>query len=353
MFTDYERGRRYLEHARDVAQQAGLDGDVARALGDLGAVSVALLHLDQAERYLADGLTFTAERDLDRIRLYTLSWLSAAHLYRGRWPDASSTAAEVLARPEASSTAQVTALLTLGRLGARSGDTGVPSEWLDQALSMAGAPEELRLVGPVRAARAEAVALSGDLTAARFEADAAYQVALQKRHAWVAGELAYWRWRAGRSDRPPDWIAHPFALQIAGDWRGAADAWRRLGCPYEEARALAEGDYAAQEYALVTFDRLGARPAAADLRRVMRMQGVQRVPRGPRPTTRANRFGLTSRQLEILHLLDLGLTNAEIARHMSIAPKTAEHHVAAVLAKLDVVSRQAAVTVARDQQLIA
>ena len=33
--------------------------------------------------------------------------------------------------------------------------------------------------------------------------------------------------------------------------------WRRLGCPYEEARALAEGDLAAQEYALVTFDRLG------------------------------------------------------------------------------------------------
>jgi hypothetical protein len=40
---------------------------------------------------------------------------------------------------------------------------------------------------------------------------------------------------------------------------------------------------------------------------------------------------------------------------MSIAPKTAEHHVcvAAVLAKLDVVSRQAAVVVARDQRLIA
>jgi DNA-binding CsgD family transcriptional regulator len=37
---------------------------------------------------------------------------------------------------------------------------------------------------------------------------------------------------------------------------------------------------------------------------------------------------------------------------MSIAPKTAEHHVAAVLAKLDVVSRQAAVQVARDQQLL-
>jgi DNA-binding NarL/FixJ family response regulator len=78
---------------------------------------------------------------------------------------------------------------------------------------------------------------------------------------------------------------------------------------------------------------------------------VARVPRGPRSTTRANRFGLTSRQLEILGLLADGFTNAEIARRMSIAPKTAEHHVAAVLAKLDVISRQAAVKFARDQQL--
>jgi DNA-binding NarL/FixJ family response regulator len=37
---------------------------------------------------------------------------------------------------------------------------------------------------------------------------------------------------------------------------------------------------------------------------------------------------------------------------MSIAPKTAEHHVAAVLAKLDVASRHAAVLVAREQHLI-
>ena len=62
---------------------------------------------------------------------------------------------------------------------------------------------------------------------------------------------------------------------------------------------------------------------------------------------------MTSRQLEILLLLAEGFTNSEIAQRMSISPKTAEHHVAAVLAKLDVVSRQAAVTLARDQQLIA
>jgi DNA-binding CsgD family transcriptional regulator/tetratricopeptide (TPR) repeat protein len=352
MFQDYQRGCRYLEHARDVAQQAGLDAEVARAYGDLGAVSVSLFHLDQAEHYLANGLTFTAERDLDRSRLFMVASLAAAHLCRGRWADAAEAAAEVHTRQSGSS-ARVLALVTLGRLEARRGDAGVPSPRLDEALALAGAPEELRLIGPVRAARAEAYALAGSPDETRAEAEVAYDIALQKRHEWVAGELAYWRWRAGASECPPDWIARPFALQIAGEWQRAAEAWRRLGCPYEEARALGEGDCAAQERALVIFDRLGARPAAAELRRTMRVQGVRRVPRGPRPTTRANRFGLTSRQLEILDLLAQGCTNAEIARQMSISPKTAEHHVAAVLAKLDVVSRQAAVSVARDEQLIA
>jgi tetratricopeptide (TPR) repeat protein len=51
MFDDYERGRGYLERARDLAREAGLDAAVARAYGDLGAVSVAVFQLEQAERF--------------------------------------------------------------------------------------------------------------------------------------------------------------------------------------------------------------------------------------------------------------------------------------------------------------
>jgi DNA-binding CsgD family transcriptional regulator len=84
----------------------------------------------------------------------------------------------------------------------------------------------------------------------------------------------------------------------------------------------------------------------------MRARGVTRLPRGPRPATRANQYGLTPRQLDILRLLAEGLSNVEIAGRLFIAPKTAEHHVAAVLAKLDVPSRQAAVRLARSRSLI-
>ena len=80
--------------------------------------------------------------------------------------------------------------------------------------------------------------------------------------------------------------------------------------------------------------------------------GVRGLPRGPRSTTRANPQGLTNRQLEILLLMAKGLRNPEIADRLSTTPKTIEHHVSAVLAKLDAHSRIEAVQTAYQLGLI-
>jgi DNA-binding NarL/FixJ family response regulator len=76
------------------------------------------------------------------------------------------------------------------------------------------------------------------------------------------------------------------------------------------------------------------------------------VPRGPRPATRANPAGLTGRQLEVLALLSDGLSNAEIADRLVVSPRTAEHHVAAVLAKLGATTRWDAVRRAAELELV-
>jgi DNA-binding NarL/FixJ family response regulator len=136
-------------------------------------------------------------------------------------------------------------------------------------------------------------------------------------------------------------------LQIAGDWRGAAAAWEQLGCPYEQARALADGDVAAQQQALAMFDGIGARPAADALRRQLQTAGVKGVARGLRPSTRAHPHGLTTRELGVLALLCRGMRNAEIAEHLSRSVRTVDHHLASVFAKLGVDSRVAAIQAAR------
>jgi DNA-binding CsgD family transcriptional regulator len=50
-------------------------------------------------------------------------------------------------------------------------------------------------------------------------------------------------------------------------------------------------------------------------------------------------LGLTRREQEVLELLGEGRTNAGIAAKLVISPKTVEHHVSAVLAKLGVSNR--------------
>jgi len=162
----------------------------------------------------------------------------------------------------------------------------------------------------------------------------------------MAGELAYWRWKAGDNVALPDLLAEPYALQLQGDWQTAADAWNALGCPYEQARTLADGDTTAQFQALRIFEQLGARPAADALRNQLQAEGITNLPGRPNLETRANPFGLTARQGEIPSLLTQKLTNAEIAAQLHISRRTVDHHVSAILAKLNVSSRQEAAKLA-------
>jgi DNA-binding CsgD family transcriptional regulator len=179
------------------------------------------------------------------------------------------------------------------------------------------------------------------------EAGPAFELAVSAAHSWFAGELAFWLWLVDALPEVPAVVAEPYRLLLAGDWRGGADAWQALGCPYQRALALACGDQdEALLEALTLLDGLGARQAALRLRRRLRHRGDLRVPRGPNRTTAANPAGLTGRQVEVLQLLAEGLTDAEIAARLSLSTKTVGHHVSALLAKLGIRSRHQAAAAA-------
>ncbi len=63
------------------------------------------------------------------------------------------------------------------------------------------------------------------------------------------------------------------------------------------------------------------------------------IARGPRRSTRRNPAGLTSRELEVLRLVADGLRNAHIAERLVVSSKTVDHHVSAILRKLQVGTR--------------
>ena len=78
----------------------------------------------------------------------------------------------------------------------------------------------------------------------------------------------------------------------------------------------------------------------------LRALGVRAVARRPRAATRRNPGGLTARELEVLALVAAGLQNREIASQLVVSPKTVEHHVSAILRKLEVPSRRDAAAAA-------
>ena len=139
-----------------------------------------------------------------------------------------------------------------------------------------------------------------------------------------------------------------------GHWREAADLWQRAGCPYDYAMALAESpDPSDLLDALATLDTLGAEPLAHRVRLRLRELGVTRVPRGPVPSTRDNPGGLTDRQVEVVRMLDEGLTNAQIAARLVVSVRTVDTHVAAVLDKLNARTRRDAAARARALGVVA
>jgi len=344
---DYEAGCALLERSRRLGEELANPLLVIGAFSNLGSASGEVHRFARAEAYLAQAIAIGDEHEVDSS--YERSWQALCWLHLGRWDEAGEAALAVLHHARDRAISHNMAQLALGRLRARRGDAGVWSA-LDEALRLALDSGHLQRVAPVRAARAEAAWLEGDHPRCGDEARAGYGPSIAHRHAWFVGELGYWRRCAGEAIEGSDCAAAPYALQIAGRWREAAAAWQTLGCPYEQARALADGDALAQQDALAIFERLGARPAAEALRRRLHDAGVRGLPpkqRGPRERTRANPHGLTARELQVLRLLCDGLRNAEIAQRLHRSVRTVDHHLAAVFAKLGVDSRVAAVAAAQ------
>jgi len=345
LLVDYEAGCEHMRRGLDIASANGFHFVVGIIHNNLGSGSAELFHLREARTYLLEAKRFAEQHDIESAATYAMSWLALCEMYLGRWDEGVRYALEVSERTADQTPIYVTAFVALGRIFVRRGEPR-SSAVLDKALAATNESKTLARDALVRAARAEAAFLRGDLGATIDEARSALDVATARGDMWLSGELAYWMHRAGDRNVPPAPCAEPFALQIAGHFREAAAIWEALGCPYERARALAEGDGPAQAEALAIFERLGAEPELQILRRRRRAAAGRGAPRGPRASTRAHPHDLTDRELEVLALLCRGLKNVEIAEHLCRSVRTVDNHVASTLSKLGVSTRTEAAAAA-------
>lgn len=341
-------GRQDLELALQIALQHGFHEHVARAYTNLSSNLIRSLGFAAAAPILASGITFCEERDLDSMMLYLKARRAENLLALGRWHDAARDADAIISHAGVAPVTRIPALVVLGRLKARRGEPDVEAP-LAEAHGLAVHTGELQRLGPVLTAQAEAAWLHGSATEAFLaELTQAYQVGLKGADVWRRSELAYWLWRHGRPVGIQATHPDPYASQIAGDWQAAAAMWEQIGCPYEQAQALADADMEAPlRRALEISVRLGADTLTAMVRRKLRTIGVRGIPRGAQDHTRQNPAGMTRQELKVLAMLMEGRRNADIARSLFISEKTVGNHVSSLLAKLGVRSRGEAAATAK------
>jgi DNA-binding CsgD family transcriptional regulator len=140
--------------------------------------------------------------------------------------------------------------------------------------------------------------------------------------------------------------------QAAAHFGRALELLRGVGAPFERtesqrraawALSLAGRRQEAVEH-LVAAHRT-ARRLGAKLLVQQAVDGLAAL--GERPERRLGRraaaqhahWGLTRREVEVVRLVAVGLTNREIARELFLSPRTVEMHVQSILAKLDCRSR--------------
>ena len=337
-----------LQDALRDAQAAGLAIPTIRSYVNLIFVAATLRQHEVVQSTLAAARAYCEEQD-SRIPRHAIDgFLARSLLDRGRWTDA--------LPPAAYSVEIWHADVPLGRaveglIAARRGEADAPRT-LEQAWSEIPKATEDSRHATIRCGLVEAAWLRGDRAAAVEHLDAARTSQVTGRFARWGGELALWAARHGVELEAPSGAPEPVMLELAGDWRAAIQAWRRLQAPYESALAALPGDDAAARHAQATLHTLGASAAMRAFARERAARGGRAL-RGPRRSTLAHPAGLTRREQEVLEQLATGATNPAIAEVLHLSERTVAHHVSAILGKLGATTRLAAVQQARGRGLLA
>jgi DNA-binding CsgD family transcriptional regulator len=334
-----ETGLYTVQQNLTLAREHHLPEYAAVAYTNIVVLAIAKRQYDLAERYFEEGLEYCDRHDLDLWSWYMSGWSARLRFEQGQWNQAQQEASQVLSRRECPSVIRQPSILALACVAVREGDPKA-AHLLDQAKQLATQIGDTERLLTALVAEAELAWLNGTL----LQVLAPIKTYLDQPDVspWTRGALAYWLWRGSESVQAPRPVAEPYLLQMQGNWQLAAQLWAALGCPYEQALALADGDEDAEKTALSILEKLGAGPAVHWLREKMRAEGVRGLPRGPRAETRKNPCNLTRRQMEVLQCIVAGHSDAEIADRLHISAKTAGHHVSAILSKLDARSRQEA-----------
>jgi DNA-binding SARP family transcriptional activator/tetratricopeptide (TPR) repeat protein len=303
---EHAAGRELVTEALQVALAHDLEDCAARHYQNLAGLAWMDFDLVEAHEHLEEGERYTTERDLHGQLLCVLASEITLKVVMGRWDEAAAQANDLLYVRNTGRASRIEPLVALGLLSARRGDADGVWGPLDEARDHIGKTQNLNYQAFIAQSRGEVYLLDGDVERIRAEVLPWYEEAVRLGDEDYIAELTMPVWRAGLIDTPPEGLREPELLAMTGNHRQAAELFASYNMPYKAAWALLDSDDEIDlREARARFDRLGAKALVERTDAKLRAIGAK-VPRGARPSTRANVGGLTDREVEVLDLLDQG-----------------------------------------------
>ncbi len=346
-----QKGVALIEESLEIALKNSYHEYAARAYTSLVTIGVSIKEYNIARKALGEGLLYCEEKDIDSQKLYMLTYQSRLNLETGNWEDAYAVADNLLKNEDLLPILKITALSVLATIKIRRGHRDALSLLLE-AKTLAFETYELQRIIPAYLALLEYEWITGKN---HIEIEALCEtvnriVALGRF--LKKSRLYFWLRKTGKDYLLPKEGHENPKENYTDDIISDVAPWEKWGCPYEQALALFEGSVTDKKKALIIIQSLGADAVYEKMKQEMRTSGIKSIPRGMRTSTRANAAHLTERELEVLQLLKEGLPNKEIAGRLFISAKTVDHHISAILYKLDVKSRAKAVNEAIQMDII-
>jgi len=342
MYLSKQKGISLLQKSLDIALRNSYEEHAARAYANLGHNELIVKEYDLARKTLEAGLKYCEERNLDSWTDYMLSSKARLLLETGYWDEAYQIADALLRNENQVPLVKIQVLVIIARIKMRFGQSDALPLLLEAKTKAFEAMEMQRII-PVVVALMEYEWITGTPLIENQELSDILARAEEIGDIHENNELAFWLLSTRNQEWKLQLIQEGYNVSTDKFVVKSAAIWEALGCSYQQALVLFKGREIQKRKAISIVQKLNANAVYQKMKFEMRASGIKRIPRGVHKSTQSNPSLLTTREIDVLHLLKEGFQNKEIASKLFISAKTVEHHISSILFKLDVNSRSKAV----------
>ena len=337
-----QKGIEMLRQSLEIAQKNAYHEHAARAYLNQALHATEMKDYGLAKTTFQEGIQYCDDRDLNLYTILLMVFRARLQFETGNWQQAYDIASDFIKKEDQLAIVKTGALVIVSTIKMRRGESDLLPLLLE-AKEIAFETMEPRSVIPIVTALLEYEWMTGTSLINQSDLNHAIPMFEDRGNIYKKSEFAFWLLKARKQQWQHDKYFDGYDFHNQASALNAANLWKQLGCPYEQALALFEGGEDDKKKAIEIIHNLGANAAYEKMKFEMRASGIKSIPRGIRKTTQSNSAHLTERELDVLHLMKEGLQNKEIAGKLFISTKTVDHHISSIFFKLDVKSRAKAV----------